>query len=60
MEKANIENSNKFTDSFLHDMDKIGIFNTVGKRRFIAISYQEALNIIDNYDDIYMILENIK
>ncbi|MFA5207106.1 MAG: hypothetical protein WC428_00250 [Candidatus Paceibacterota bacterium] len=60
IEKANIENSNKFTDSFLHDMDKIGIFNTVGKRRFIAISYQEALNIIDNYDDIYMILENIK
>jgi len=60
IEKANIENSNKFTDSFLHDMDKIGIFNTVGKRRFIAISYQEELNIIDNYDDIYMILENIK
>lgn len=59
-EKANIENSNKFTDSFLHDMDKIGVFNTVGKRRFIAVPYQEALNIIDNYDDIYMILENIK
>ena len=59
-EKSSIENSNKFTDSFLHDMDKIGIFNTVGKRRFIALTYQEALNIIDNYDDIYMILENIK
>jgi len=59
-EKANIENSNKFVDSFLHDMDKISIFNTVGKRRFIAVAYQEALNIIDNYDDIYMVLENIK
>ena len=30
-EKSSIENSNKFTDSFLHDMDKIGIFNTVGE-----------------------------
>jgi len=60
IEKSNIENSNKFTDNFLRDMNKIGIFNTVGKRRFIAVSYQEALNIIDNYDDIYMILENIK
>jgi hypothetical protein len=59
-EKTNINDFNKFTDSFLHDMDKIGIFNTVGKRRFIAMTYQEALNIIDNYDDIYMVLENIK
>jgi len=59
-EKANIQNSNKFIDEFLHDMDRLNIFTTVGKRRNIAASFTEALDIIENYDDTYRILENMK
>ena len=59
-EKANIQNSNKFVDEFLHDMDRLGIFTTIGKRRNIASSFTEALDIIENYDDSYRVLENMK
>jgi hypothetical protein len=59
-EKANIQNSNKFVDEFLSDMDKVGIFTTVGKRRFIAAIYQDALAIIDKFDNTLRILENMK
>lgn len=59
-EKTNIQNSNKFVDEFLHDMDRLNIFTTVGKRRNIAATFTEALDIIENYDDTYRILENMK
>jgi len=59
-ENANIQNSNKFVDDFLRDMDRLNIFTTVGKRRKIAVSFIEALDIIENFDDTYRILENIK
>lgn len=59
-DKTNIQNSNKFVDEFLHDMDRLNIFTTVGKRRNIASSFTEALDIIENYDDTYRILENMK
>ena len=59
-EKANMQNSNKFVDEFLKDMDKLGVFNTVGKRRFIGLTYNEAINIVENYDDAFRILENMK
>lgn len=59
-EKANIQNSNKFVDDFLKDMDNLGIFNTVGKRRMAASTYIEAQNIIEHFDDAYRVLENIK
>jgi hypothetical protein len=59
-DKTNIPNTNKFVDEFLRDMDTIGIFNTVGKRRNIQMSHTEALNAIENYDDTYRVLENMK
>lgn len=59
-EKTNIQNSNKFVDEFLKDMDNVGIFSTVGKRRFIAATFSEATNIIENFDNAYRALENIK
>jgi len=59
-EKTNLVGSNKLADEFLHDLDNLGIFTTVGKRRFIASTYMEAQNIIENFDDAYMTLENIK
>ncbi len=59
-DKTNIQNSNKFVDDFLKDMDNLGIFNTVGKRRLIATTYNEAQNIIEHFDDAFRVLENIK
>jgi len=59
-DKTNILNSNKFVDEFLRDMDRLNIFTTVGKRRNIVVSFSEALDKIENYDDTYRILENIK
>jgi hypothetical protein len=59
-EKANIPNSNKVVDEFLKDMDTLGIFNTVGKRRMIASTYIDAQNIIEHFDDAYRVIENMK
>jgi len=59
-EKANIQNSNKFVEGFLHDMDRLGIFVTVGKRRNIGKTFTEALETINSYDDNYQVLENMK
>ena len=59
-EKTQIQNSNKFVDEFLRDMDRLTIFTTHGKRRLINKPLTEALDIIDNYDDTYRVLENLK
>jgi len=59
-EKTNIQNSNKMIDEFLHDMDRLGVFNTVGKRRFISVAYHEAMNVVDSFDDALRIIENMK
>lgn len=59
-EKTTIQNSNKFVDDFLHDMDKLNVFSTVGKRRFIAATYEEAMTVADNFDSALQILENMK
>jgi hypothetical protein len=59
-EKTNIPNSNKLVDEFLQDMDRLGIFATTGKRRHVAVTYQEAIDVIDKYDDAFRALENMK
>lgn len=59
-EKTTIQNSNKLVDEFLQDMDRLGIFATTGKRRFIAATYDEALNVLENYDDAFRAIENMK
>jgi len=59
-EKTQIPNSNKFVDEFLRDMDNLGIFTTHGKRRLIASTFPEAVELVDNYDDSYRVLENLK
>jgi len=59
-EKTNIQNSNKFVEEFLQDMDRLSIFATTGKRRHINLSYEDALNTIEHFDDAYRILEDMK
>lgn len=59
-EKTPIQNSNKMVDEFLRDMDNLGVFSTTGKRRHIAMTYSDAINVIEKYDDAFRILENLK
>jgi hypothetical protein len=59
-EKANIQNSNKFVDEFLRDMDNLGVFTTIGKRRMIGATYQDAMVVVEKFDDTLRILENMK
>jgi len=59
-EKTVIKNSNKIIEEFLHDMDRLNIFSTVGKRRYIAATYNDAINIIEHFDDTLRVLENMK
>lgn len=59
-EKTNIQNSNKFVEEFLQDMDRLGIFATTGKRRHINMRYDEAQNTIEHFDDAFRILEEMK
>jgi hypothetical protein len=59
-DKANIPNSNKLVDEFLKDMDNLGVFITNGKRRHISLTYNEAKVVIDKFDDVYRILENMR
>lgn len=56
-EKTNI--SNKFVDEFLYEMDNLGIFLVSGKRRYIAKPYNEALIIIENFDNIIDVFDGI-
>ena len=59
-DKTNIQNSNKFVEEFLRDMDRMSIFTTHGKRRLMNATFSEALELVENYDDSYQVLENIK
>ncbi len=59
-DKTNIESPNKVVHDFLRDMDRLGIFNIVGRRRFISATYAEANNVIEHLDDALRILENMK
>ena len=58
-EKTNIPNSNKFVDDFFRDMTNMEIFVTNGKRREIGKTFDEAMNIVEHFDDTLRILENL-
>lgn len=58
-EKSSISNPNKFLDGFLNDMEYLDILKLNGKRRYTVISYQDALNKIDKFDDTLRLLEKL-
>ena len=41
-------------------MESLSIFEVQGKRRLINATYQEALDVVENFDDALRILENLK
>lgn len=59
-ENTQIREPKKFVERFLCDMENLGIFVVQGKRRNINLSYDEALNLIENFNDALRLLENLK
>jgi hypothetical protein len=51
--------SSKFIDEFFIDMDNHNIFTKEGKRRFIGISYDKALELLDEFDDSSILLTEL-
>jgi len=58
-EKTNLIGSDKLIDEFYKDMDHLGIFKVIGKRRYIAVTYAEALEKIEKFDNTLHLLENL-
>ncbi|GAF77787.1 unnamed protein product, partial [marine sediment metagenome] len=58
-EKSSIPNPNKFLDNFLNDMEYLGIIKLNGTRRLTAVTYQDALEKIDKFDDTLRLLEKL-
>lgn len=58
-ERTKMPNPSKFVDDFLNDMEYLGIIKLVGKRRYTATSFQDALSKIDKFDDTLRLLENL-
>ena len=58
-EKSSIIASDKLIDEFFSDMEHLEILTMEGKRRFTAVTYKEALNKIEKFDDILRLLENL-
>jgi hypothetical protein len=59
-ENTNVGNPNNFVETFLNDILYMGIVRLEGKRRFIAMNYDEAIKRIENFDNTLKILENLK
>lgn len=58
-ERSSIASPNKFLDSFLNDMEYLGIIKLNGTRRLTAVTYQDALEKIDKFDDTLRLLEKL-
>ncbi len=58
-EKSTIPSPNKFLDNFLNDMEYLGIIKLNGTRRLTAVSYQDALEKINKFDDTLRLLEKL-
>ena len=58
-EKSTIPSPNKFLANFLNDMEYLNILKLNGTRRYTAVSYQDALEKIDKFDDTLRLLEKL-
>lgn len=59
-EKSNVPASDKLVDEFLLDTEHLGIITMEGKRRFIAMSFDDAKKKIDKFDNTLRLLENLE
>ena len=58
--KSSLPASEKLVDDFLIDMEHLGILTMEGKRRFTAVTFDEAVKKIERFDDTLRLLENLE
>lgn len=58
-EKSQIPSANRFVDDFFNETKYMGIFKTKGNRTYTAISYEEAINKIDKFDETIRLIEKL-
>jgi len=58
-DKTNIRHPQKFVKDFFVNTEKLGIFVVEGKRRYINISYNDALLLIDEFDDAFRVFDDL-
>lgn len=59
-EKSSIATPDKVVEEFLNDIEHLGIIRMEGKRRFIALTLEEAQKKIERFDDSIRLLENLE
>jgi hypothetical protein len=59
-ENSTISDPKNFIRIFLRDMEEMNIFVVEGKRRLLKLSYEEAIDIINNFEDSSVLLKNLK
>lgn len=59
-EKSTLPGSGHLVDEFLNDIEHLGIVKMEGKRRFTAVTYEEAIKKIEKFDDTLRLLENLE
>jgi len=59
-EKSTIPAPDKLVDEFLNDMEQLGILYLEGKRRFLAVTMEEATKKIEKFDNSLQLLENLE
>lgn len=59
-EKTSVFDPPKFVDHFINDMEYLNIIETRGRRRYLKLKYDEALEKINNYNDPFRTLKNLK
>lgn len=59
-DNTTIPNPKKFIEGFLKDMDRLDILIVQGKRRIINMNYNEAINLVSNFDDTIKMIEKLK
>ena len=58
--RSNLPAPEKLVDEFLIDLEHLGIITMEGKRRFTAVTFEEAKKKIEKFDDTLRLLENLE
>lgn len=59
-QKSKITNPKTLVDDFMNDMMFMNVFIMRGTRRYTNVSYNKAMELINNFDDTMRVLEDLK
>lgn len=59
-DKSTVQDSDALVENFFLDMDRLKVFSLNGTRRKVLMTYEDALEIVENFDDTLKYIENMK